>query len=284
MKIFNKLVFIILLLTLTGCDKKQLISERYTYNSESENVFSYYKCDNKKICTRYLYIGDVGESEASYEYEIIKKQQDNTYLVSFNNLRDPNDNYVLIDDAKEDTIIDTDLDISYISNSFIGDKEKYNNIYNEVKNSDTPLSLNYINGLNYTLLEYDEKNDKILVRKTKIINSNEYFCIYLRLDSKKGFESNEFEFYHTTVLNFDTMELDDTNYARGTFKISDSFEKGNIDIGLANISFEYNGFGNEETKNINNILNNLFDETEENLDRFFSTDWYELGFYKYKNN
>lgn len=284
MKIFNKIIFIIFLLLLTGCDRKQLISERYTYNSESENVFSYYKCNNKKICTRYLYVEEVGESEALYEYEIIKKQQDNTYLISFNNLRDPSDNYVLIYDEKEDTIIDSDLNISYTSNDFVGDKEKYKNIYNEIKNRDNSMSLNYVDSLNYSLLEYDDKNDMILIRKSKIINNNEHFLIYLRLDPKKGFESNEFEFYHTTVLNFDTFELDKTNNASGTFKISDSFEKGNIDISLSNISFEYNGFGNEETKNINNILNNLFDETEKNLERFFSTDWYELGFYKYKNN
>lgn len=112
----KKVLLIILCVTcisLTGCFGKRLSSKRYEYNTEGDSVYSYYKCGSKKICTRYLYIKGIGTSEAKYEYEFKKKQEDGTYVIKFTNLKKTSDNYEIIYDKEEESLYDTDLKISY---------------------------------------------------------------------------------------------------------------------------------------------------------------------------
>lgn len=278
-KIFIISLFILLL---CGCGKKNLNSERYVYGLEGEQSFSYYKCDlNKNICKRYLYFNDIGESIADYEYELTKKQQDDTYLIKFHNLKDVKDSYTLIYNPKNDTLYDSDLKIEYNNSEFIGNKEKYEKIYNKLNKYKDGLSLSHDDSLNYENISIEENTNIIVLRKSRKINNNQTISFTLKINYEKGFNSNELSFIHTSFKDIDKREYDNNKSATGKIIINDSFNINGDFIDSSNIKYDYNGFDTDNEQDlIKRELKTFFIDTNESMKKQFDTSWYELGFFE----
>lgn len=281
MKKIKFVIVCLLVLLLCGCGNKNLKSERYVYGLEGDQSFSYYKCDlNKNICKRYLYLDDIGESVADYEYELTKQQKDDTYLIEFHNLKDVDDSYTLIYNPKNDSLYDSDLKIEYNNSVFVGNKEKYKKIYNKVNKYNDGLLLYHADSLNYENISIEENTGIIVLQKNRKINSNQTISFTLKINPEKGFNSNELTFIHNSFKDIDKREYDNNKSAIGKVIIADSFNINTDFIDSSDIKYDYNGFDNEEELDlIKKELKTFFINTNESLKKQFDTNWYELGFF-----
>lgn len=278
-----KKIFIILftLICLTGCGSTKLKSKCYTFGNEGDSGFASIECDNKnKICKMNFYVENYGSSdELKYEYSFTKKQNDNTYIIDFTNLKNPDDIYTLIYDPQADTLLDYKTNIVYKSNEIIGDMEKYEYLYNEIKDFENGLSLNYINEKNYESIKYDKDSNKIVIQYSKTFDDIETLFIELNVDYKKGFSSNEVIIQHISDQNPDNIYA--ISYSH--FNIKERFEKNKIDLKSSNLNFySIQTNKDKEITFLENNINEFFTNTDKYLKKQFDISLFELGFTKDK--